>query len=321
MATTYGFLPPPAAPQLYTSVIPQEDLQRGEDIRKKIEDKTNEIIGQRYKEVGTPDQINKYQLQGRATEAANYLSSLPIADKEQLANSGGVDPWATARSTWTGVTQNAQEDYVKAINEARQPSSTTSSTTQAVSPITRLFNKRTGQHLYSSNVAAEDTKNPDWSVEGPAFNMLGAGDTTAGASDVTRLRGQSGDYLLSSDPEEIKAAQSQGYTSEGVLGKAFKSAGQGTKQVQRYRNINTGEHFYTTSPETEHPDFSKYYAREAGGDFWVPDSSSSTPASNTASSSSSTQTPFKLPSTASEDQQKYLDALAKKQNTTQSTTV
>jgi len=321
MATTYGFLPPQAPSQLYISEIPQYDLQRGEDIRKKIEDKTNEIIGQRYKEVGTPDQINKYQLQGRATEAANYLSSLPIADKEQLANSGGVDPWATARSTWTGVTQNAQEDYVKAINEARQPSSTTSSTTQAVSPITRLFNKRTGQHLYSSNVAAEDTKNPDWSVEGPAFNMLGAGDTTAGASDVTRLRGQSGDYLLSSDPEEIKAAQSQGYTSEGVLGKAFKSAGQGTKQVQRYRNINTGEHFYTTSPETEHPDFSKYYAREAGGDFWVPDSSSSTPASNTASSSSSTQTPFKLPSTASEDQQKYLDALAKKQNTTQSTTV
>jgi hypothetical protein len=321
MATTYGFLPPQAAPQLYISEIPQYDLQRGEDIRKKIEDKTNEIIGQRYKEVGTPDQINKYQLQGRATEAANYLSSLPIADKEQLANSGGVDPWATARSTWTGVTQNAQEDYVKAINEARQPSSTTSSTTQAVSPITRLFNKRTGQHLYSSNVAAEDTKNPDWSVEGPAFNMLGTGDTTAGATDVTRLRGQSGDYLLSADPEEIKAAQSQGYTAEGVLGKAFKTAGKGTKQIQRYRNVNTGEHFYTASPETEHPDFSKYYAREAGGDFWVPDSSSFTPASSTASSSSSTQTPFKLPSTASEDQQKYLDALAKKQNTTQSTTV
>ena len=318
MATTYGFAPPQPPPQLYISTISNEDLQRGEDIRKKIEDKTNEIIGQRYKEVGTPDQLNKYQLQGRATEAANYLSSLPIADKEQLANSGGVDPWATSRATWTGVAQNAQEDYVKAVNAARQPASTStpSSTTQSTSPITRLFNKKTGQHLYSSNLSAEDTKNPDWNVEGTAFNMLGAGDTTAGAADVTRLRGQSGDYLLSSDPEEIKSAQSQGYTAEGVLGKAFKSAGQGTKQVQRYRNINTGEHFYTTSPETENPDFSKYYAREAGGDFWVPDSSSSTTAS-----SSSTQTPFKLSSTASEDQQKYLDALAKKQNTPQSTTV
>jgi hypothetical protein len=125
MATTYGFLPAPAAPQLYTSVIPQEDLQRGEDIRKKIEDKTNEIIGQRYKEVGTPDQLNKYQLQGRATEAANYLSSLPIADKEQLANSGGVDPWKTARATWTGVAQNAQEDYIKAVNKERQPEPST----------------------------------------------------------------------------------------------------------------------------------------------------------------------------------------------------
>jgi len=318
MATTYGFAPPQSPSQLYISTISNEDLQRGEDIRKKIEDKTNEIIGQRYKEVGTPDQLNKYQLQGRATEAANYLSSLPIADKEQLANSGGVDPWATSRATWTGVAQNAQEDYVKAVNAAQQPASTStpSSTTQSTSPITRLFNKKTGQHLYSSNLSAEDTKNPDWNVEGTAFNMLGAGDTTAGAADVTRLRGQSGDYLLSSDPEEIKSAQSQGYTAEGVLGKAFKSAGQGTKQVQRYRNINTGEHFYTTSPETENPDFSKYYAREAGGDFWVPDSSSSTTAS-----SSSTQTPFKLSSTASEDQQKYLDALAKKQNTPQSTTV
>lgn len=312
MATTYGLLPPPAPTQLYLSTISNADIQHGEDIRKEIEDKTNKIIEQRYKEVGTPEQINKYQLQGRATEAANYLSSLPIADKEQLANSGGVDPWAASRATWAGAAQNAQEDYVKAVNATRQP---TSSTTQSTSPITRLFNKRTGQHLYSSNLSAEDTKNPDWNVEGTAFNMLGAGDTTAGAADVTRLRGKSGDYLLSSDPEEIKSAQNQGYTSEGVLGKAFKSAGQGTKQVQRYRNINTGEHFYTTSPETEHSDFSKYYEREAGGDFWVPESSSSTTASGTNSSSSSTQTPFKLSSTASEDQQKYLDALAKKQNT------
>lgn len=317
MATTYGLLPPPAPTQLYLSTISNADIQHGEDIRKEIEDKTNKIIEQRYKEVGTPEQINKYQLQGRATEAANYLSSLPIADKEQLANSGGVDPWAASRATWAGAAQNAQEDYVKAVNATRQPTSTStpSSTTQSTSPITRLFNKRTGQHLYSSNLSAEDTKNPDWNVEGTVFNMLGAGDTTAGAADVTRLRGKSGDYLLSSDPEEIKSAQNQGYTSEGVLGKAFKSAGQGTKQVQRYRNINTGEHFYTTSPETEHSDFSKYYEREAGGDFWVPESSSSTTASNTNSSSSSTQTPFKLSSTASEDQQKYLDALAKKQNT------
>lgn len=317
MATTYGFLPAPAAPKLYTSVIPESDFQYGKQVLADTKSEYEKIQNRRYQIYGTPEEQAAREKGRRAGEAANYLSSLPIADKYTLANTGGVDPWKTARSTWTGVTQNAQEDYVKAVNAARQPASTStpSSTTQATSPITRFFNKRTGQHLYSSNPSAEYTNTPDWNVEGTAFNMLGAGDTTAGAADVTRLRGQSGDYLLSSDPEEIKSAQSQGYTSEGVLGKAFKSAGQGTKQVQRYRNINTGEHFYTASPETESSDFSKYYAREAGGDFWVPDSSSSTTASSTNSSSSSTQTPFKLSSTASEDQQKYLDALAKKQAT------
>jgi hypothetical protein len=326
MATTYGFLPAPAAPKLYTSVIPEADFQRSAELKAKIKSETAEFRNRRYQIYGTPEEQAARERGRQAGEAANYLSSLPIADKYTLANTGGVDPWKTARSTWTGITSEAQKDYVKAVNKKRDVAAATDATAAtAATPTTsssskqinRLLNPLTGAHVYIENAdEAAAAQRIGWASEGEAFKLFGQEDKSPDAVDVVRLRrGDFNDYLLTSDPGEIESAQKGGYVREGVLGRALKTPGAtGSKHVQRYMNAISGQHVYSAdAKEQEALASNKEFTREAAGDFYAPDGSST-------SSTTTTDTPvskepkdeFKLPSTASQD---YLDALAKKQAT------
>lgn len=334
MATTYGFLPPPAAPKLYTSVIPESDFQRSAELKAKIKSETDEFRNRRYQIYGTPEEQAARERGRQAGEAANYLSSLPIADKYTLANTGGVDPWKTARSTWTGITSEAQKDYVESVNKKRDVAAATAATaaTPAASSssskqINRLLNPFTGAHVYIENAdEAAAAQRIGWASEGEAFKLFGQEDKSPDAVDIVRLRrGDFNDYLLTSDPGEIESAQKGGYVREGVLGRALKTPGAtGSKHVQRYMHVISGQHVYSADPkEQEALASNKEFTREAGGDFYAPDGSSTTSTSSTTTNATPTpekpKDEFKLPSTASEDQQKYLDALAKKQTTNNTT--
>jgi len=323
MATTYGFLPPPAAPKLYTSVIPEADFQRSAELKAKIKSETEEFRNRRYQIYGTPEEQAARERGRQAGEAANYLSSLPIADKYTLANTGGVDPWKTARSTWTGITSEAQKDYVESVNKKRDVAAATAATasTPAASSssskqINRLLNPLTGAHVYIENAdEAAAAQRAGWTKEGEAFKLFGQEDKSPDAVDIVRLRrGDFNDYLLTSDPGEIESAQKGGYVREGVLGRALKTPGAaGSKHVQRYMNVISGQHVYSAdAKEQEALAANKEFTREASGDFYAPDGSS-TAATSATPGSAAPKDEFKLPSTASEDQQKYLDALAKKQ--------
>lgn len=313
MATTYGLLPPPAPTKLYKSVITEEDFQRGSNLKADIKSQIDELRNKRYQIYGTPEEQAAREKGRRAGEAANYLASLPIADKYTLANTGGVDPWKTARSTWTGIASEAQKDYVESVNKKRDAATATASTPAASSSskqINRFLNPTTGTHVYIENAdEAAAAQRAGWSKEGEAFNLLGQEDKSPDAVDIVRLRNtNSNDYLLTADPGEIEAAQKGGYVREGVLGRALKTPGSTeSRHVQRYMNTITGKHFYSAdTKEQEALASNKDFTREAGGDFYEPNKSytASAPASNVPKDE------FKLPSSASED---YLDALAKKQ--------
>jgi len=318
MATTYGFLPPPDAPKLYTSVIPEADFQRSAELKAKIKSETGEFQNRRYQIYGTPEEQAARERGRQAGEAANYLSSLPIADKYTLANTGGVDPWKTARSTWTGITSEAQKDYVEAVNKKRDVAAATAATasTPAASSskqINRLLNPLTGAHVYIENAdEAAAAQRTGWTKEGEAFKLFGQEDKSPDAVDIVRLRrGDFNDYLLTSDPGEIESAQKGGYVREGVLGRALKTPGaEGSKHVQRYMNVISGQHVYSAdTKEQEALAANKEFTREAAGDFYAPDGSS-TAATSATPGSAAPKDEFKLPSTASQD---YLDTLAKKQ--------
>jgi len=318
MATTYGFLPAPAAPKLYTSVIPEADFQRSAELKAKIKSETEEFRNRRYQIYGTPEEQAARERGRQAGEAANYLSSLPIADKYTSANTGGVDPWKTARSTWTGITSEAQKDYVEAVNKKRDVAAATAATasTPAASSskqINRLLNPLTGAHVYIENAdEAAAAQRTGWTKEGEAFKLFGQEDKSPDAVDIVRLRrGDFNDYLLTSDPGEIESAQKGGYVREGVLGRALKTPGaEGSKHVQRYMNVISGQHVYSAdTKEQEALAANKEFTREAAGDFYAPDGSS-TAATSATPGSAAPKDEFKLPSTASQD---YLDTLAKKQ--------
>jgi hypothetical protein len=319
MATTYGFLPAPAAPKLYTSVIPEADFQRSAELKAKIKSETDEFRNRRYQIYGTPEEQAARERGRQAGEAANYLSSLPIADKYTLANTGGVDPWKTARSTWTGITSEAQKNYVESVNKKRDVAAATAATAAAPvassssKQINRLLNPITGAHVYIENAdEAAAAQRAGWRGEGEAFKLFGQEDKSPDAVDVVRLRrGDFNDYLLTSDPGEIESAQKGGYVREGVLGRALKTPGAtGSKHVQRYMNVISGQHVYSAdAKEQEALAGNKEFTREASGDFYAPDGSATTATTSTPASTEP-KDEFKLPSTASQD---YLDALAKKQ--------
>jgi hypothetical protein len=73
--TTY--IPTPAAPVLYKSVIPEADFARAADYLAQIRADRRDAEAQRYQQVGTPEEIGRRQGEIRAKEAAAYNASLP----------------------------------------------------------------------------------------------------------------------------------------------------------------------------------------------------------------------------------------------------
>ena len=73
--TTY--IPTPAAPTLFRSVIPGADFERAADYLATLEDRLETAKQERYQEVGTPQEIGQRQGERRAREEAAYNASLP----------------------------------------------------------------------------------------------------------------------------------------------------------------------------------------------------------------------------------------------------
>jgi len=73
--TTY--IPTPAAPTLFRSVIPEADFGRAADYLGRLESQLGELKKERYQEVGTPEEIGYRQGERRAREDAAYNASIP----------------------------------------------------------------------------------------------------------------------------------------------------------------------------------------------------------------------------------------------------
>ena len=73
-----AFAPPtPPQAQTFLQVTPQKSYQALAEYGGRIEKETDKVQGQRYDEVGTPEELGARMAGHRVQEAASYLASLP----------------------------------------------------------------------------------------------------------------------------------------------------------------------------------------------------------------------------------------------------
>lgn len=103
------YIPTPAAPTLYKSVIPEADFARAGEYLARIKADRKAAEQQRYQQVGTPTEIGARQAAIQAQAASSYAASLPQgsqydaarqtaqeqarkASRAPISTVGGLDP-------------------------------------------------------------------------------------------------------------------------------------------------------------------------------------------------------------------------------------
>lgn len=117
-------MPAVTAPTTYKSVVPLESYQQAADYVRRLTEKTQEIAKQTEREVGTPGEIGERAARRRMQESASYLASLPGADKYLEEATGQKDKFEPARAAARIGSTAAAEDYLEAVNRAKEPSAT-----------------------------------------------------------------------------------------------------------------------------------------------------------------------------------------------------
>ena len=117
-------------------------------------------------------------------------------------------------------------------------------------PVYRLVNKKTSEHLFTSDENEYNVLrgNGSWTDEGVAFKAVSA--DTKGATKVYRLvNKKTSEHLFTSDENEYNVLRGNGsWNDEGV---AFGAPADGTVPVYRLVNKKTSEHLFT-SDENEY---------------------------------------------------------------------
>ena len=107
--TTY--IPTPAAPTLYQSVIPKESYAQAGDYLKRINEQLNTALSDQYRQVGTSAEQGARNAGYQAQQAASYASSIPVTDKYIKQTTGVADVNAAARLAAGNVAANLQQAY------------------------------------------------------------------------------------------------------------------------------------------------------------------------------------------------------------------
>lgn len=107
--TTY--IPTPAAPTLYQSVIPKESYAQAGEYLKRINEQLNTELNKQYQQVGTPAEQGARTAGYQAQQAASYASSIPVTDRYIQQTTGVADVNAAARLAAGNVAANLQQAY------------------------------------------------------------------------------------------------------------------------------------------------------------------------------------------------------------------
>lgn len=118
--TTY--IPTPAAPTLYQSVIPKESYQQAGDYLKRINEQLNAALTEQEKQVGTSAQQGARNAGLMAQQAASYAGSIPVTDKYLQQTTGSSDVNATARLAANQNAANLQQQYEQKLSQQNTPS-------------------------------------------------------------------------------------------------------------------------------------------------------------------------------------------------------
>lgn len=113
--TTY--IPTPAAPTLYQSVIPKESYQQAGDYLKRINEQLNAALTEQEKQVGTAAQQGARNAGLMAQQAASYAGSIPVTDKYLQQTTGSSDVNATARLAANQNAANLQQQYEQKLSQ------------------------------------------------------------------------------------------------------------------------------------------------------------------------------------------------------------
>ena len=104
----------------------------------------------------------------------------------------------------------------------------------------RLYNLRSGEHFYTTNMAREWVHNGEWRYEGIAFRM--SPDTGV---PVYRLFDPTGMHLFTTSAHERDVLIRSGWRYEGVPFRVPEGSG---VKVHRLYNYENGDHLLTTNP-------------------------------------------------------------------------
>jgi len=121
------YIPTPAAPTLYKSVIPETDFARAGEYLARIKADRKAAETQRYQQVGTPTEIGARQRAVQAQAASSYAASLPTgsqydaarqsaqeqarkASREPISAVGGVDPNVFNQKDWEAASAAGYSD-------------------------------------------------------------------------------------------------------------------------------------------------------------------------------------------------------------------
>jgi len=107
--TTY--IPTPAAPTLYQSIIPKESYAQAGEYLKRINEQLNTELNKQYQQVGTPAEQGARNAGYQAQQAASYASSIPVTDRYIQQTTGLADVNAAARLAAGNVAANLQQAY------------------------------------------------------------------------------------------------------------------------------------------------------------------------------------------------------------------
>ena len=116
-----SYVPSPAAPITYQSVIPRISYEDQANYLRSTTGELNKALYAQYQQAGTPAESGARQAETRAQEAASYAASLPKGDMWTAQNTGGSpDPYSLARNAATERYGNAQEQYHQALRSSKE---------------------------------------------------------------------------------------------------------------------------------------------------------------------------------------------------------
>lgn len=113
-------MPAPTAPTTYRSVVPLESYEQTAGYLKRLTEKTEDILKQRYQEVGTPAELGARQAGRRSAEEASYLGSIPTTDKYIAETTGQVDRFEKTREAAKLSSTSAANEYLEALKKVSE---------------------------------------------------------------------------------------------------------------------------------------------------------------------------------------------------------